>query len=123
MQAGLGDVFGGPAPSTIGGISNPFQDFLETEQGRRAAFFGATPGFSQGGNRQQFFTNLFPQFENRFLGALGQQIQGGGAPTLTFQNFLSENFDPRREILKASPFQTGLGTTGLVSPGRQLFSF
>jgi len=104
-------------------LFNPFKDFLETDQGRKAAFFGATPGFNQGGSRQQFFSNLFPQFENRFLGALGQQIQGGGAPTLQFQDFLQNNFDPRAELLKAPAYQSGQGTSGLVSPGRFLTSF
>ena len=103
------------------GAFNPFEDFLETDQGRRAAFFGGIPNFT--GSRQQFFSNLFPQFENRFLGALGRQIQGGGAPTLTFENFRRENFDPRRELLKAPSFQTGTGTSGLVSPARFLTSF
>ena len=105
------------------GFPNPFLDFLETDQGRRAAFFGATPGFNQGGSRQQFFTNLFPQFENRYLGALGQQIQGGGAPTLQFQDFLQNNFNPRAELLKGPTYQTGQGISGLVSPARFLTSF
>ena len=102
------------------GFPNPFEDFLETDQGRRAAFFGGIPDFT--GARQQFFTNLFPQVENRFLGALGQQIQGGGAPTLRFQDFL-KNFNPRAELLKAPSFQTGQGTSGLVSPARFLTAF
>lgn len=104
-------------------LFNPFKDFLETDQGRKAAFFGATPGFNQGGSRQNFFTNLFPQFENRFLGALGQQIQGGGAPTLQFQDFLQNNFDPRAELMKSPTYQSGQGTSGLVSPARFLTAF
>ena len=105
------------------GFPNPFLDFLETDQGRRAAFFGATPGFNQGGSRQQFFTSLFPQFENRYLGALGQQVQGGGAPTLSFTDFLQNNFNPRAELLKAPAYQSGQGTSGLVSPARFLTAF
>jgi hypothetical protein len=104
-------------------LFNPFKDFLETDQGRKAAFFGATPGFNQGGSRQNFFTNLFPQFENRFLGALGHQIQGGGAPTLQFQDFLQNNFDPRAELMKSPTYQSGQGTSGLVSPARFLTAF
>ena len=104
-------------------LFNPFKDFLETDQGRKAAFFGATPGFNQGGSRQNFFTNLFPQFENRYLGALGQQIQGGGAPTLQFQDFLQNNFDPRAELMKSPTYQSGQGTSGLVSPARFLTAF
>ena len=103
--------------------SNPFRDFLETDQGRRAAFFGGVPGFQQGGNRQQFFTNLFPQFENRYLGALGQQIQSGQAPTLSFTDFLQNNFNPRAELMKSPTYQSGQGTSGLVSPARFLTAF
>ena len=105
------------------GFPNPFLDFLETDQGRRAAFFGATPGFNQGGSRQQFFTNLFPQVENRFLGALGQQIQSGQAPTLSFTDFLQNNFNPRAELMKSPTYQSGQGTSGLVSPARFLTAF
>ena len=104
-------------------IRNPFLDFLETDQGRRAAFFGGFPGFQQGGSRQNFFTNLFPQFENRYLAALGQQIQSGGAPTLQFQDFFQNNFNPRAELLKAPTYQSGQGTSGLVSPARFLTAF
>ena len=105
-------------------IGNPFLDFLEqTDLGRRAAFFGATPGFNQGGSRQQFFTNLFPQFENRYLGALGQQIQSDQAPTLRFQDFFQNNFNPRAELMKSPTYQSGQGTSGLVSPARFLTAF
>ena len=105
-------------------FDNPFLRFLEEDPiGRRAALF-AQPGVSGGGySRQNFFGNLFPQVENRFLGALGQQIQGGGAPTLQFQDFLQNNFNPRAELLKAPAYQTGQGISGLVSPARFLTSF
>ena len=108
---------------TMQNFDNPFTRFLEEDPlGRRAALF-AQPGVSGGGlPRQQFFGNLFPQIENRFLGALGQQIQGGQAPTLSFTDFL-KNFNPRAELLKAPSFQTGQGTSGLVSPARFLTAF
>ena len=109
---------------TMQNFDNPFLRFLEEDElGRRANFFGQ-PGVGGGGQqRQQFFGNLFPNVQNRFLGALGRQIQGGGSPTLSFTDFLQNNFDPRRELLKAPSFQTGQGTSGLVSPGRFLTSF
>jgi|TARA_R110002126_G_scaffold21398_9_gene77362 hypothetical protein len=105
-------------------FANPYQDFLEgTNLGRRAAFFSGIPNFGQPASQQQFFTNLFPQFENRYLAALGRQIQSGEAPTLQFQNFVSDNFNPRAELLKAPTYQSGQGTSGLVSPARFLTAF
>ena len=104
-------------------VPNPFRDFLETDQGRRAAFFGGIPNYGQSASQQQFFTNLFPQFENRYLGALGQQIQSGQAPNLRFQDFISGNFNPRAELMKSPTYQSGQGTSGLVSPARFLTAF
>jgi len=105
-------------------IGNPFLDFLEqTDQGRRAAFFGGIPNYGQSASQQQFFTNLFPQIENRFLGALGRQIQSDQAPTLQFQDFLQNNFNPRAELMKSPTYQSGQGTSGLVSPARFLTAF
>ncbi len=110
---------------------NPFLRFLESDIGRRSAFF-AQPGVGGGGGfgRERFFQNLFPQIENRFLGQLGQQTLGGGAPTLTFTDFLGQGaggaggtggFNANREFLRAPNFQTGRQTQGLVSPTRFLF--
>ena len=109
---------------TMQNFDNPFLRFLEEDPlGRRAALF-AQPGVSGGGYQSQhFFANLFPQVENRFLGALGQQIQSGQAPTLSFTDFLQNNFNPRAELLKAPAYQTGQGTSGLVSPARFLTAF
>jgi len=105
-------------------FDNPFLRFLEEDPiGRRAALF-AQPGVSGGGySRQNFFGNLFPQVENRFLGALGQQIQSGQAPNLRFQDFISDNFNPRAELMKSPTYQSGQGTSGLVSPARFLTAF
>ena len=109
---------------TMQNFDNPFLRFLEEDPlGRRAALF-AQPGVSGGGyQRQNFFANLFPQVENRFLGALGQQIQSGQAPTLRFQDFISDNFNPRAELMKSPTYQSGQGTSGLVSPARFLTAF
>ena len=105
-------------------FANPYQDFLEgTNLGRRAAFFSGIPNFGQSASQQQFFTNLFPQFENRYLGALGQQIQSDQAPTLRFQDFFQNNFNPRAELMKSPTYQSGQGTSGLVSPARFLTAF
>lgn len=115
---------------TMQGFQNPFLDFLEeTETGRRASFFANVGNFNQqqpfsglGFQGQQFAANLFPQVQNRFLGALGNQINTGQQPNLRFTDFLRNNFDFRREFLRAPTFQTGRSTSGLVSPARFLFN-
>ena len=104
---------------------NPFLDFLndiEDPFGARANFFSRiNPTLPN--QAQQFLGNQFGDFSNRFLGAIGRDIRQGATPTQTFSQFLSENFDPRQSLLKAPSFQTGQGTSGLVSPARFLTAF
>lgn len=102
----------------------PFQDFLEQDQqGMLANLFGRLGGDLT--SNQQFFAsnNLFPQLQNQFLGQLGEQILGGGAPTMTFSDFLDNNLDFTAQFRRASPQRTGRSTQGLVAPGaRFLFN-
>lgn len=78
------------------GQDNPFnfRDFLEEEP--RLPFNAALNRFKQTGNQRNFFQNQFGGIFNRFLGTLGQQIQGGEAPTARFEDFLGgrSQFDP-----------------------------
>jgi len=104
---------------------NPFLDFLndlEDPFGGRANFFSRINPMLPG-QSQQYLGNQFGDFSNRFLGALGSQIRSGQTPTLTFTDFLQNNFNPRAELLKAPAYQTGQGISGLVSPARFLTSF
>jgi len=101
---------------------NPFLRFLEQEPiGQRALFFGNTPQNPTFG-QQRFAENAFQPTLNRFLGTLGQQVIGGGAPTKTFADFLSNKFDFGREFRRAPTAQTGLGKSSFVSPGRFLLN-
>ena len=98
-----------------------WQGWLEDTEGRRAGYqslFGNMPF-----NQRQFFTNLFPQIENQYLGALGKQVTGGGAPTLKWMDWLPQNFRPQQELLRAPTYQTGLGTQSFLSPTRFLYNF
>ena len=73
-------------------MQNPFLDFLEeSDVGQRALFF-SRPGTRGTPTRSRFFENQFSSIQNRFLGALGAQIRGGEAPTLTGTQFL-DTFD------------------------------
>jgi hypothetical protein len=106
--------------------NNPFSGFFEEDpEGQRALFFGqpGVRGLPQNSVAQGFIGNqLFNQANNKFLSALGQQFLGGGVPTLTRRDFFSnpDNFNARREFLRAPGFQTGRSTSGLLSTGRFL---
>lgn len=83
-----------------------FDDFLEQDElGRRAAFQSRIPQ-NFGLNQQEALGSLFQPTFSRFLGALGRQIQGGQTPNLRFTDFLNENFNPQRELLRF-PGQVG----------------
>jgi len=85
----------------------PFQDFLEgSETGARVNFQGRIPQ-SFGFGQQDFLSGLFQPTFNRYMGSLGRQISGGQAPTLSFTQFLNENFNPQRELLRAPSSFTG----------------
>ena len=64
---------------------NPWADFLDyDEPGRKAAYFARRDQFG-GGQRSQrqsrFYQDSFSQLYNNYLGNLGRQVTGGGAPT------------------------------------------
>tara|TARA_Y100000310_G_C20625942_1_gene785880 strand:- start:117 stop:434 length:318 start_codon:yes stop_codon:yes gene_type:complete len=101
---------------------NPFLRLLEEEPiGQRALFFGNVPQNLTFG-QQRFAQNLFDPTLNRYLGTLGRQVIGGGAPTNTFADYLRNSFDFGREFRRAPTSQTGLGASSFVSPGRFLLN-
>lgn len=63
-----------------------FSDFLEEEP--RLPFNAALNRGNFSGQQRNFFQNQFGNIFNRFLGTLGQQIEGGQAPTARFTDFL-----------------------------------
>jgi hypothetical protein len=101
---------------------NPWLRFLEQEPfGQRALFFGNVPQGLTFGQERFAESRVDPTF-NRYLGTLGRQVIGGGAPTNTFADFLKNKFDFGREFRRAPTAQTGLGASRFVSPGRFLLN-
>ncbi len=99
--------------------SNPFFDldlFNNSETANRMFFnsflpTGATPTQARG------FQNLFSPTFNTFLGQMGSQIRAGQTPQQSFTDFLQDQFDPVRELLRISaPSQAG-------APGSTIFRF
>ena len=79
-------------------FQNPWLDFLEgSESGAQINFSGRVPQAS-GFRSQDYLQSLFQPTFSRYMGALGRQIQGGQAPTLSFNDYLNENFNPGREL-------------------------
>ena len=104
--------------------STPF-DFLnlfeQEDLGRRMMFEAAIPSGLKGPTRQAA-SRLFEPTFNQFLGILGQQIgdQSRQDPMITFRQYLSEKFDPQRELLRF-PGGTLQRTSALSTPA--MFSF
>ena len=99
---------------------NPFSDFLsDPDVGFRADFF-SRPGTRGTPTRSRFFEKEFSSIQNRFLGALGSQIRGGEAPTLTFGNFL-DDFNFNDAFFGASPSARGQFPSRFAPRTRFLF--
>ena len=95
---------------------NPFQDFLEgSETGARVNYQSRIPQ-SFGSQQQDYVGSLFQPTFSRYLGALGRQIGQGQAPTLSFTDYLNENFNPQRELLRAPAGATGRQMTRAPRP-------
>lgn len=87
-------------------------DTLEgTDLGREVLFQSLLPGNASPTQALQF-QSLFQPVFTQFLGELGSRVRNGGEPNLTFDQFLSENFDPQRALLRLP----GTRSTGLGSP-------
>ena len=70
---------------------NPtFAGFLEEEP--RAAFFGTLgqKGMLGTSGRRKQAQDIYSGAMTEFYGKLGEQILGGGEPTMTFSNFLED---------------------------------
>ncbi len=95
-------------------IRDAFLSLLEsTDIGERTLFQSISPFASSPGLDLQFQGLFAPTF-NRFLGALGGQIREGLEPTLTFNQFLTEQFDPRRALLQLPGRRSDVAVGGTV---------
>jgi hypothetical protein len=71
-------------------INPTFAGFLEEEP--RAAFFGTLgqKGLLDSAGRRKQAEDIYSGAMTEFYGKLGEQILGGGEPTMTFSSFLQD---------------------------------
>ena len=71
-------------------INPTFAGFLEEEP--RAAFFGTLgqKGLMDSAGRRKQAEDIYSGAMTEFYGKLGEQILGGGEPTMTFSNFIED---------------------------------
>ena len=102
-------------PATLDpGVQDAFLRLLEgTDIGERTLFQSMLPADLPPGLDVQF-QNLFSPTFNSFLGKLGSQIRSGQEPTLTFNQFLAEQFDPKRTLLQLPGQRRGVSATGTL---------
>lgn len=87
-----------------------------TDLGRQTLFNSFLPT-NANPLQKQLFGDLFNPTFNQFLGQLGAQVRQGQEPTLTFNQFLQDNFNPQRSLLRLPQFGQGQGF------GPTLFNF
>ena len=91
-------------------MPSPWDEFLEVRP--ESAYFAKTNTLNR--RRRDFFSTRFSKYMDQYLGALGQQVGGGDAPTQTWRDFLGGmNFN--NEFGTYSPEQRG-ERNGLFSP-------
>jgi len=100
-------------------VANPFLDWLE--EAPELSFMSSLGNFR--GQGLNYLQNQYQPWMNRYQGALGQQVRGGQDPTIQWSDFLKQNFNPYRELLRAPQYQTGRGTQNLFSSPRYLYNF
>ena len=92
-------------------INDLWQSFLEDKP--ESAYFGYQ-NQQRSPNQQKYFQNQFSNVQNQYLGKLGQQIMGGGAPSLSFTDYLQQYFAPQggaaQQWGSMSPGQRGMNT-------------
>ena len=101
--------------------ANPWLDFLESaEQGPQINFYSRLPE-NQTYNQRRFGQDLFGDMWTQYLGQLGKQVRGGGAPTLKYNDYLDQNLNFDRSFRAAPQFQTGTQTNRLSPFTRYLY--
>ena len=78
------------------GPDNPFYEGFETDPvGQRANYFSFQNQFGRSPNQRKYFEDRFADVQNQFMGRLGQTVRGGGQPSQSWTDFLSEYFSPQ----------------------------
>jgi hypothetical protein len=97
-------------------FNNPFNqytgDMLEYKP--ELAYFSSPAGktFAKAPARRQFFQRSFGDIYNQYLGALGSQIRGGGAPEMKFQDFLESDPFTKRYTSMTPEMRGSFGSQG-----------
>ena len=78
-------------------------------------------GFLQ--NQRSFLSGLFQPTFNKFLGQIGESVNSGQAPTNTFSEFFQQQFNPQRELARATQRQQGINTGNIRGSGSRLLAF
>ena len=99
-------------------FANPFASFLDEEP--RAGFFAQQERFGRSPNQRRFFQQNFQPVYDRFLGQLGQQVQQGMTPSLTFPDFL-QDFNFNQFFREQPQFFQGLNTQRFAPSTRFIF--
>jgi hypothetical protein len=90
-----------------------FEAFEEDPLARRANFFSRFTGFRP--QQQELLQGLFDPVFNRYLGLIGQEIRDTGRQSTTYSDYLTRDFNPYRELLRAPTGQ------GRVLGGRTIY--
>ena len=118
-----------------------FQTFLNQQNQQLQSSFGI-PSFGQGGIEQtpfqgigggggfqsgqrNFLNSLFNPVFNQFLGQIGGQLGqvGEGGNVSTFGDFLQTDFNPQRELARATQRQQGINTGSLIGGRSRQLNF
>lgn len=99
---------------------NDLSDLFESDEQGRRAIFGARFGNLNPYQQRQSQSLYEPTF-NRYLAEMGKYILQGQAPTQSFTNYINQNFNPQRELLRLPQSDTtrllGQGTRYNLFPG------
>ena len=100
---------------------NDLTKLFETDEQGRRAIFGARFG-NLNPFQQRYSQSLYEPTFNKYLGEMGKSLLMGQAPQQSFTDYLSQNFDPQRELLKGPQSDTtrllGQGTRYNLNPYR-----
>lgn len=88
----------------------------ETDLGRQLLFQSLLPANATNTQQAQF-QSLYGSTFTQFLTQLGQQIRQGSEPDLTFDEFLTQEFDPNRALLRLP------GSASPLSGGRTIYNY
>ena len=94
------------------GTENPFAAFMEDEP--KAGYFGYQDKWKTP-NMKKYFQGQFGAMQDQYMGMLGKQIMGGGAPTQSLSDWLSK-IDWEQQYAGLTPNQKGMGGMGGLAP-------